>query len=307
MALWRAAFGGTLEPAVWLWKYHGEFGHRAMVAEHRSGRLMAMFGGVPCAASLQGRPVEIVHLWDNMSHPAYRGLLGGRRGVYVRTVDAFIETYCGPGKAIFLYGFPGDRHFRLGQRTLRYGRLDEAACLELEPSPSANRNISERVDLMVRADERLDRMAAELDRIYPFWVRRDRRFVQWRYFDHPRRRYRVYGLRKLWSRALKGMAVIAAEDDDTGILVDLILPVGDTESLGFLRRLRGEWHRAGWRRIRTWVPANHPARRCLQAAGFEIRPEPLGIIPTGRSFSPDLDGRWAAANLYYTMGDGDLF
>jgi len=41
--------------------------------------------------------------------------------------------------------------------------------------------------------------------------------------------------------------------------------------------------------------------------GFQAIPEPIGIIPTGRSFSSGLDWTWASNNFFYTMGDGDLF
>jgi len=307
LSLWQAAFGRALDEAIWQWKFYGAFGHRVIVAELDSRNLIAMFGGIPYPASLRGRRVEIVHLWDNMSHPRHRGLLGGRRGVYVLTVDEFIRHYCGPDKAVLLYGFPGQRHFRLGRHTLDYGRLGDVAYLELDLRALPGRCPPGQVERMVSANRRLDRMAAHFDRIYPFWVRRDSRFVQWRFFEHPKKRYQVYGFRKPWLRSLKGYAVTVAEDASSGILVDWVLPENEREARAFLLRLLWESRQMGWQRLKTWVPAGRYVHFCLGEVGFEPMPEPLGIVPTGRSFDPGLSWNWAAENLYYTMGDGDLF
>ena len=54
------------------------------------------------------------------------------------------------------------------------------------------------------------------------------------------------------------------------------------------------------------VPGGHYAADGLRAAGFEQAREPLGIVPTARSFDDDLDIPWVSANLYYTMADADL-
>ena len=46
--------------------------------------------------------------------------------------------------------------------------------------------------------------------------------------------------------------------------------------------------------------AGHVRRRFAQA------PEPLGIVPTARSFDVNLEIPWVSDNLYYTMADADL-
>ncbi len=309
IALWQAAFGKSLHPDVWQWKFQGVFGNRCMVAEHANGQLIAMFGGVPYQAHCQGRRVEIVHLWDNMSHPQYRGLLGGRRGVYVRTIDAFLEAYCGDGKVVFLYGFPGERHFRLGQLTQNYGRLEGGvACLQGNvPDISLPARVA-RVERLMDPDGRLDGLAALFDRQLPFWVRRDRRFIEWRYFRHPQRQYRVYVGRKRWRRDYTGLMVLTgAAEPGLGVVVDFMLPQDRQQALAFLAGMWMEWQWLGWQTVRVWLPANCPARKVWEAMGFVEIPEPFGMIATGRSFSSALDWSWASQNLFYTMGDGDLF
>ncbi len=309
LALWQAAFGKTLDSSIWQWKYQGTFGNKCMVAEHASGELIAMFGGVPYQAHYRGKRLEVVHLWDNMSHPDYRGVMGGRRGVFVKTVDAFIDAYCGDNKAAMLYGFPGERHFRLGQHTLQYSRLAGGmVCLQAELRDLAFTSKSGGVERLLNADERLDRLAEVFDGIFSFWIRRNRRFIEWRYFQHPHQSYWVYGFPRGWSGALHGLMVMTSADQaGEGVVVDFLLPPREEDALAFLAGMVQEWLWLEWQKVRVWMPSRSPYRKFWERVGFQAIPEPIGIIPTGRSFSSGLDWTWASNNFFYTMGDGDLF
>lgn len=309
LELWKAAFGKSLDPKIWQWKYHGTFESKCIVAEHASGQLIAMFGGVLYPAMARNRKVEIIHLWDNMSHPGYRAILGGRRGLFVKTVDVFIKTFCGDQKAVFLYGFPGERHFRLGQHTLNYGMLTEGAvCLEGVVDDLIVSVKRGSIEKLSSADSRFNSLAKEFDGFLPFWVRRDSRFIQWRYFEHPENTYRIYGYRRGWRNLLSGLMVLSDEaDQDTGVVVDFLLPADETKALSFLGQMILEWRYLGWKRVRTWIPRGSALLKVWQKVGFYDIPEPIGFIPTGRTFSAQLDWPWASRNLFYTMGDGDLF
>ncbi|BCX87977.1 hypothetical protein MIN45_P0344 [Methylomarinovum tepidoasis] len=307
LALWRAAFGSDADAEMLRWKFFGEFGHRAIVAEHVSGDLAAMFGGIPYVASISGSRHEVVHMVDNMSHPSYRGRIGGRRGVYVRTVEHFIHCFCGPGRAVFLYGFPGVRHFLLGRYMLQYNELNRPVCLEIDlrEKPLLLKRPGV-IRYMEQGDARLDRLAAEMDSILPFWMRRDRRFVQWRFLSHPKKNYHIWGAGRWWSRFISGYSV-ALDNGDEGVLVDLVLPSGVGEALSFISSLIQEWKFYGWSRVKTWVSSAGNCHTVLRWVGFKVIEDPLGIIPAGRCFDPSMKSVWMLNNLYYTMADSDLF
>ena len=59
--------------------------------------------------------------------------------------------------------------------------------------------------------------------------------------------------------------------------------------------------------MQIWLPKKHFITKYLIQLGFDVTDEPLGIIPTGRSLDKNLDIDFAVKNIYYTMGDGDLF
>jgi hypothetical protein len=62
----------------------------------------------------------------------------------------------------------------------------------------------------------------------------------------------------------------------------------------------------GCEKISVWVPGSHFSVEILAAAGFARIDEPLGIVPTARSFDPALEIPWISDHLYYTMADADL-
>jgi len=58
--------------------------------------------------------------------------------------------------------------------------------------------------------------------------------------------------------------------------------------------------------IETWLPGGHFLTTGLLDAGWTREPEPLGIVPTARSFDPELTIPWVSENFFYTMADSDL-
>ncbi len=124
LSLWRAAFGREFPRDVWRWKYmDNPFGRLFMLCVTEDGLPVAAYASLPYRARWNGRDVLLAHPVDSMSHPEYRGSVGGRKGLFVRTVHRFLDVYAGPDAAVFVYGFPGERHFKLGRMMLGYDRL----------------------------------------------------------------------------------------------------------------------------------------------------------------------------------------
>ena len=156
------------------------------------------------------------------------------------------------------------------------------------------------------AGERLDRLYETCRPEFPFSVRRDAAFACWRFLEHPSKTYVLWAYRGLISRPWKAWAVLCHEGTEA-VLVDILAPDEPAILTDLWFRLAGELRAQGITRVRTWLPAGHFLGRALQAAGFTAQPEPLGIVPGGRVFHPDLPFAWAAENLYYTMADADLY
>lgn len=310
LALWRLAFGRELSSSLWRWKYlENPYERQILLCEESATtQIVAMYAGIPYRANLQGEIVHITHLTDSMSHPAYRGTIGGRKGLFVRTVLAFFARYGGPHASLYLYGFPGERHFRLGRQLLGYRALPGGVCYLTARTADLERSLipfGGHVERMTVADVSLDQLADASRRLYPFAVVRDAAFLSWRFFAHPQNHYEIVGYRSSLQPRWHGYVVLSVQGDRAR-LVDCLLPLSEDGTQDFLARLAAWLGEQRIQQVEVWLPAGHFLIAVLTAAGFLPAREPLGIIPTARTFSSRLPWDWAASSLFYTMADGDL-
>jgi hypothetical protein len=141
---------------------------------------------------------------------------------------------------------------------------------------------------------------------YPFSVIRDADFLRWRFLDHPRKQYEIWGYGSYLRSGWKGYAVLSREK---GIarLVDIWVPRKRRVFSDFLPRLAAELKDRGVERMETWLPPQHFTTIFLRTLGFEDLKEPLGFIPAVRILNENLSREWISRNIFYTMADGDLF
>ncbi len=305
LALWKAAFGREADRDEWAWKYGGPFGHHTVVCAHESGRIAAAYPGVPLPTRYRERRIRLDVLMDSMSDPEFRGVLGGRRGLFVRTAEHYFALHGGVDKAWALYGFPGQRHFALGKHLLNYVALPSpAAYLSRAASPAgwcwrplrvAEWDRSMGLGVFTALD-------ACLGTHYPVAVVRDETFIRWRFLDHPHKHYRIWLARSLGGRVL-GYAVTLRRGNVVR-LVDVLLPPEESMVRAFMIRLAREM-RAEADQMDVWLPREHFLLPMLQAAGFVEGQEPIGFIPGRRDLAPEADGLFGES-FFYTLGDTDV-
>ena len=310
LTLWEAAFQKQLHPALWRWKYlENPYDRQIMLCVSEKGIPVAMYSGIPYRAVFKGEPTHFTHLMDNVSHPAFRGVIGGRRGLFVRTADALFDRWGGPHCSIFIYGFPGERHFLLGKRILKYTALsNNLSHMGVSAAELARRKLPfvGKIEPLMEIDGALDDQLKEARAYYPFAVFRDASFIDWRFMRHPEKTYRIWVYRSYFRKELKGYAVFSYEDDKA-VMIDILMPPSNRTIQDFLARLGNELVRKGLNRIETLLPKNHFLTHAAKSAGFEIIEDQPIFVPTGRIFHPTLSFDWINENIFYTMADGDLY
>lgn len=309
LSLWEAAFGQTMLPKVWEWKFHNNpFGREMSLCVTESGMPVALYSGIPYPFMHNGGEIGLVHLMDNMSHPDFRFPASGKRGLFGLTVSHYLTAIGKTGITMAGYGFPGYRHFRLGN--LQYNYLKLASGMAFLQCAKADirlkkSSILRNSDLVSRSDQNFSRLQHNLRRFYPLAAKRDEQFVHWRYFSHPVYKYKVIGIKSILGN-LKSWAVLLY-NGETATLVDLFCPDDSYEMNSLLAGVSEELSASRCNLIRTWLPARHFMVRQLESAGFREHPEPLGIIPAVTVYNPALLFSFMDENLFFTMGDGDLF
>lgn len=303
LALWEKAFGRKLDEGVWRWKYaDNPFGRRILLCLDDDGLALVMYSGVPYRANWNGRVVEIVQLMDIMSHPDYR-----KTGLFVKAADTFFDLFAG-GDSVLYYGIPGRYHFDIGAKYLLYSELQSGVAYLRGDTGG----LARRPKIFGGAAERIDHAAVALDGVwsglkehFPLAAIRDSAFVEWRFFQNPIRDYRVYVYRAGFSKRPVGYAAVGIEGD-TARLVDLLAPPDHRVVADFTGQIAADLASQGPATVETWLPASHFLSRLLIDADWVRHPEPLGIVPTARSFDDRLTIPWTSENFYYTMADSDL-
>ena len=310
-SLWKSAFGRDINPGIWRWKYHRPFfGRRMLLCVNERDLPVVMFSCLPYPALYHGRIVNIGHAVDSMSHPGYRGHMRGRNGLFVLTTKKFFEQFGHKDDLIFIYGFPGERHFRLGSILLNYTRLTKPLLYFAWPSGYLKRRLrlfKGSVRLIEGQDWRLDGFARRMAQYYPFAVLRDSRFMNWRYDLHPLFSYQIFSYGSILGKKMNGYMVVRYEEN-VATIVDMVISPKNGDMPDFLEKVCGEIKERGINLVRTWLPKGHFLANALISSGITPDNEPFGIIPAAveKDFDPGLSHKRAMEELFYTMADGDL-
>ncbi|MBX3461799.1 MAG: hypothetical protein KF830_01395 [Planctomycetes bacterium] len=298
--------------AQWRWQYlENPMGHRMSLAVAPDGTVVSQYAGVPVLADTPSGPQRFIHCVDSMTHPAWRGGLK-RPGIFVITGLPFSAHSRRIGDAV-LYGFPVDAAFRIGSRYLEYHFLRDIDFLIRDaalapPAAPAGLELA-RVDAIppdvgslyerVRAEKRL-------------LLRRDHRYLHWRYVQNPNRAdYELWTARDR-SGALRGLCVfkpggglvpdhatvadwLAREDDAAAADALLHAVAGRTRSAGRhgVVAVFPEWS-AEWRAFEARAFAKTPSANWLQRR--------LVYLLTGSPLTAAVLQR----DWWYALGDSDL-
>lgn len=294
-ALFRTAFGHGLDAAEWEWKYRRlpEEG-RSLVAVGGDGAVLAHAGALRLIARSHGREAGLWQLADFAGVAAGAGL----RPPLVAAGRRLLADLPGAGDLPWIFGFPSDRHFRLGERAFGYRPLAEVRPLA-GPLPETAAADAERTF----AAERLDPGSRLAERAWEGCavdgVVRTTALLNRRYHDRPGRYYRYYRLRGGGAEGLATFAFVGRE----AWAAELWLPPADGW-YDALSAVAADLRAAGLTAWRFWPP---PAASELEATLARLGLEPVGetLFVGCRGASGGADPAGAAAGFYFAMGDYD--
>jgi hypothetical protein len=291
-ALFAERFGHPLEPDEHDWKYRlipGEARSRVAVD---AGEVVAHAGALKLPARWRGEDRGIWQLVDFAGTTRRRGL----RPALVELGRELLHDLPRDADVPFLFGFPSERHFRLGERVFGYRPLAAIPVLGGElPSASAPPDIA------------LGTSDRDEGRAEPVWarcgvdgVRRSKSFLDWRYWARPRRYYRFY---RLLSGAEEGLVVFAFVGEEAWA-AEVWLPASG-EWYPSMLAVAADLRATGLRAWRFWEPPLAWLRPLYEA---------LGLRPTGERRFAGCRGRIgdprdpiaAAAGFTFSLGDYDL-
>ena len=288
-ALFESGFGHALSPLQWEWKYLALPGRaRSLVAVDGNGVVTAHVGATGLPAVANGADGLLWQLVDWVS-----GIGAGLRAPLLDVGRRLLDEVPGPGDLPWVYGFPSERHYRLGRKVFGYRRAGEVRAWS-GPLPSSE---SERVDIEA-GDQCGDWVEATWAACGVDGVRRTAAYCNWRYHSRPDRYYRFYRIAGPRADGLVVAAFVAEE----AWLTEMWLPPGVAVRPA-LATVAADLRRAGLARWKLWPPPGDITTQLVD----------LGLGPTDELFilacqSPADAGDCCSrcSGLHYAMGDYDV-
>jgi len=162
-----------------------------------------------------------------------------------------------------------------------------------------------RVEEVYEVGPAFDRLFEKAAKHYGVLVKRDARYLKWRYLDCPDGEHRIFALKRFgkvvgWSVfRIRGTVLIWGD-------ALFQKPYAVFAKKLILQILKQQFRTI--RRIAGWFSKN-PAwwENVLADMGFTVTKEPNGLVAGVTIFESSLSVASIEENLHYTMGDSDLF
>jgi hypothetical protein len=295
--LFEKVFDRKMTIGEWRWKYlGGEKGrvYSSLAIDDGSGEAIAHYGGVMHRMVFRGKEMYGLAIGDVMVHPGFRGLRLFKR------VASLLPQVSSEDGIRMGYGFPNDRAMLLPEKLGLYERIEELreAVKEAEFHRGPFRYLYKLFPLDY-SDERIDDLWEASGGWHTLSVIRDRRYLVWRYKNHPLFTYELWGLKRRAGRSLKGLAVLRKNNEEV-MIMDYVCKKEDMRIL--FEKLENAVSASGGKRLRLWAPpflADDFGR-----LGFSVRNAAIWIPRT--THEAFLKKHEIAGNFFYTMGDTDF-
>lgn len=321
LALHNRVFGATVTPAWHDWKY-GAGNGRAVGVWEEGASLVAHFGGVPRNLLWYGERQPWIQIGDVMVVPELRGLMT-RRGPFHIACEQFFSSQVGTGHPHRgAFGFPNQRHLRLG---LALGLYHDAGEILQLTVPCGTAPVQAGGDdgwvlQPLSADALLGKEVAQAwEAMARDWRNgivgeRTGAYLCWRYLERPDvLHYHCYGLFRRsifpWRRTLSGVIVLKLRplDKEAGGDAEWLDWVGPLDNLPVALRLAlHEAKSFGADKLHAWISRGVAERYAqdLRALGasFSASGASLAIARCSLLPSPDVAG----LDWWWLGGDTDF-
>lgn len=292
--LFSTVFHLELPLAVWRWKYlRGESPPPVFLAEE-DDQIVCHYGAIRQRLVWQGTAGWGFDCVDVMAHPRLQG-----QGLFRRTVQAFLREVC-EGQCWFMYGFPTDRHRRLGEILVGYEPIARVHKLHKMITSAGILRVDTAVAFDVLPLD-WDVHWRQLETHLGVVNRRDRAFLMWRYWLRPTKRYHfvtIFGA--------PALAVVGIEQQKAYLMEFLVQPGNTALARVLLAGVETFLEAERVSEIEGWFPAFTWESRFLSQEGGFTANEADNWLEC-RIFDRRFSAAWLAEHFYYSLSDFDVY
>lgn len=275
-----------------------------LVLARRGGQIVAYAFGLAVRTRVLGETRTFTHMLAAGLEPLGGvGQVGeGDERAWLSAARAFHAEYLRPEVDLLHYGWPGARTRELGRVHLEHERL-RAQSLLMRDTGSGASAASPLVRALVRFGPEADLLYASCATHWNASAIRDAAFLNWRFAEHPRHRYRLLGVQS--GQTLRGYAVLRRCDElgpRQELLLDWLVLPGDEEAAENLLAAALAGARANGAGVLVAAfPEWSPWSLWFQERGFlHHSSERVEVV---RAAAPRFDMLWLRDNWWTTLGD----
>lgn len=252
--LFNVVFNQNINQDQWNWKYCAP--HRSgslhVIGMRENGDAVAHVGAIALPGWINGASCTMVQICDVMIQRSFRTGIG-QNTLYARLMSKIMQEAFNHWPDGFIYGFPGSRPFKLGERLGFYSKIFEIheRIIPSKFTTGMLRQIrslewnSPRVEII---EENM------LENTHCPRVARSREHLIWRYKESPMRKYKLLALKQ--DKAVVGWFILCSEGRNLRIVDAAIEKSKINKGLHYLQGWA--WIR-GYKNIVTWLPLDNTA------------------------------------------------
>ena len=270
--LFQKIFGREITIDEWRWKYVESNPKKiySSVAVHEDLGVVGHYGAICLPIVYKGNSAQCLTICDVMIHPRFKGIKTLKELSYLVPNEAVKDGI------IIGYGFPN-------RDTLLKPALSLGIYENVEDVLEGNKKAAFHNDLtryqyklfpLDYSDIRIDHLWEMCKTNFPLAVVRDRRYLTWRYKNHPVFSYELWGLKKRMKKQLIGLAVLKKEEYRI-LIMDFVSAQGYLTIL--LKKMENYIYSSKKQTTSLWAPPfmEKPLKEYGFSIIYEIKPNVL--------------------------------
>ena len=300
LALFNQSFGKPIDLEFWNWRFRDNPIAGPMIYLAWDVDILAAHYAVsPVILSVAGSEHLTAFSMTTMTAPEYRG-----KGLFTTLANNLYISLAEQGY-LMVWGFPNDQSHRGFIRDLGWQEVYEIPMFRLNmnifnPPPSVSTSIVE----LDNFDKRFDTLWEEVRTDHDIIVKRDRKYLNWRFSLRPQNNYRVFGyveggqllgylIFKQYQTEVDILDILTMREKKIGI--ELVLAVLD---FCWQNDIKG---------VNTWLPVHDPLHLAFEKLGFR-NTHPVTYMGAHllKQFH-EISDITNVRKWHFTMSDSDVF
>ena len=222
--------------------------------------LVAHYSVSPVTLSVEGEDYSSALSMTTMTAPDYRGL-GLFPSMAAQLYDELAQAHY-----VAVWGFPNYSSHRGFINHLGWKDIYEIPMKILEISSAKTDRFPNKVVELDNFDIRVDRLWRQASRHHHTMVKRDSRYLEWRFTNNPATNYRFFGYFEKGS--LLGYAVTSVYREDELQVVDMLALPDNQIMLELWSRIIEDAKATNMKLVKMWLPVHSPFHQNLERLGF---------------------------------------